>query len=156
MNSEELKSACLEVMEAAEIVYVTTIDQEGYPHTRAMFNLRNKEEFPRQTAIFAEHQRDFMIYLSTNTSSSKLEHIRANPKVCLYYCHPPTFRGLMLASEIEIVDSSEVRKALWNEGWERYYPGGSDDPDHTALRLYPKSVEGWYRGERYEFRVGHL
>jgi general stress protein 26 len=153
MNSEELKSKCLEIMEKAEVVYVTTVDQDGYPHTRAMFNLRNEEEFPRQAVLFVEHQSDFMVYLSTNTSSSKLGHIKANPKVCLYYCHPPTFRGLMLAGEIEIVDNSEVRKAIWNEGWERYYPGGPDDPDHTALRLYPKWVEGWYRGKRFEFGI---
>ncbi len=156
MNPEELNSACLEIMETAEIVTVTTIDQAGFPHTRAMFNLRNKKEFPQQAAVFEEHQHDFMVYLSTNTSSSKLRHIQANPKVCLYYCHPSSFRGLMLAGKIEIVDSSEVRKALWNEGWERYYPGGPDDPDHTALRLNPEWVEGWYQGERYEFHIGHL
>ncbi len=156
MNGEELKSNCLEIMETAEVVYVTTIDQAGFPHTRAMFNLRNKKEFPRQAALFASHQEDFMVYLSTNTASKKLEHIRANPKACLYYCHPVTFRGLMLAGEIEIVDSSEVRKSFWNEGWERYYPSGPDDPDHTALRLYPKWVEGWRQGERFEFRITSL
>jgi pyridoxamine 5'-phosphate oxidase len=156
MNSEELKSACLEIMEMAEVVYVTTIDPKGYPHTRAMFNLRNKAEFPQQAALFSDHQRDFMVYLATNTSSSKLGHIKANPKVCLYYCHAATFRGLMLAGEIDILDSSEVRKALWSDGWERYYPGGPDDPDHTALRLYPKWGEGWYRGERYELGFEYL
>ena len=156
MNKQDLESACLEIMETAEVVYVSTIDEGGFPHTRAMFNLRNKAEFPRQAALFTDHQSDLMVYLSTNSSSKKLGQIRANPKVCLYYCLPASFRGLMLAGEIEIVDSSEVRKAFWNEGWERYYPSGPDDPDHTALRLYPQWVEGWYRGERYEFGVGEV
>jgi pyridoxamine 5'-phosphate oxidase len=60
---------------------------------------------------------------------------------------------VMLAGDIEIVDDSEVRSALWNDGWERYYPQGPDDPDHTVLRLYPKLVQGWYQATRFEFTL---
>ena len=93
MNIQDLKSACLEIMETAEVVYVSTIDEGGFPHTRAMFNLRNKAEFPHQAALFTDHQDDLMVYLSTNSSSKKLGHIRANPKVCLYYCLRPLFEA---------------------------------------------------------------
>jgi general stress protein 26 len=156
MDPAGLKATCLHIMKTAETVYLTTIDQAGYPHTQAMFNLRNKEKFSRQVAVFADHQRDYMIYLSTNTSSRKLVHIKYNPKVCLYYRYPSTFRSRMLAGEIEIVDSSEARGALWNEGWERYYPSGPEDPDHTALRLFPAWGQGWCGGERFEFQIEQL
>ncbi|MEW5869313.1 MAG: pyridoxamine 5'-phosphate oxidase family protein [Chloroflexota bacterium] len=152
MTSEEIQATCLEIIETAPIVYVTSIADDGYPHTRAMFNLRNREMFPRQIPLFAGHEADFLIYLSTNTSSHKLQQMRDNPKVSLYYCHPSQFKGVMLLGDIEIVDSSELRQALWNEGWERYYPSGPDDPDHTALRLRPKSAEGWSNARRFEFQ----
>jgi general stress protein 26 len=44
----------------------------------------------------------------------------------------------MFAGDLEIVDDSGLRHAVWNEGWEKYYPQGPDDPDHTVLRMYPK------------------
>jgi general stress protein 26 len=151
MASEGLRKVCVELIETAEAAYLTTIGEDGYPHTRAMLNLRNRTQYPKQVDLFASHQDDLMIYFSTNTSSRKLDQIRSNSKVCVYYCHPSQFRGLMLAGDIEIIDDSGVRKALWNDGWERYYPSGPDDPDHTALRLYPKLAQGWYESSRFEF-----
>jgi general stress protein 26 len=153
MVSEEMRKVCVELIETAEAAYLTTIGEDGYPHTRAMLNLRNRTQYPKQVHLFASHRNDLMIYFSTNTSSGKLDQIRSNSKVCVYYCHPRQFRGLMLAGDIEIVDDSELRKALWNDGWERYYPSGPDDPDHTVLRLCPKLAQGWYESSRFEFSL---
>jgi general stress protein 26 len=118
-----------------------------------MLNLRDKEQYPNQVRLFETHQGDLMIYCSTNTSSGKIRQIKANPRVSVYYCNPAKFHGAMLRGDIEIVDDSELRQALWNDGWEMYYPGGPDDPDHTVLRLYPKSVKGWYKAAAFEFEV---
>jgi general stress protein 26 len=154
MNVEELKKTSVELMETAQVACVTTIGPGGYPYTRAMFNLRNKEQFSGQVQLFAGHQDDLLVYFSTNTSSQKLVQIKADPRVSVYYCNPGQFHGVMLSGDVEVVDDSELRHALWNEGWERYYPGGPDDPDHTALRLQPKRVMGWYKGSRFEFGIG--
>ena len=153
MQVEELKDVSVELIETAEAAYLTTIGQDGYPHTRAMLNLRNRQQYPNQVHLFTQHQDDLMVYFSTNTSSNKIRQIESNPRVCVYYCHPKQFHGLMLSGDIEIVDDSEIREALWNEGWKRYYPGGPDDPDHTVLRLDPKLATGWYRSSRFEFSL---
>jgi general stress protein 26 len=149
---EELK-ACVELIETAPAAYLTTIGQDGYPHTRAMLNLRNRQQYPNQVHLYAAHQDDLMIYFSTNTSSIKLRQIEANPRVCVYYCHPEQFHGLALIGDIELVDDAALRKAVWNEGWERYYLGGPDDPDHTILRLYPQLATGWHKAARFEFSL---
>ena len=60
----------------------------------------------------------------------------------------------MLAGDIEVVDDSGIRNALWTDGWEVFYPGGPDDPDHTVLRLYPEYATSWYKGQRFEFNIG--
>jgi general stress protein 26 len=156
MNLEELKQASIELMATAQAVYLTTIGPGGYPYTRAMFNLRNREQFPGQVPLFAEHHADLLVYFTTNTSSYKLAQLKADPRVSVYFCNPPQFHGLMLSGDIEVVDDSALRHALWNEGWERYYPGGPDDPDHTVLRLRPKRVMGWYKASRFEFGVGDV
>jgi general stress protein 26 len=153
MNVEELKQWGVELMEISEAVYLTTIGEDGYPYTRAMLNLRNKRQYPNQAHLFAPHRDDWMVYFSTNTSSSKIRQIKSNPRASVYYCDPARFHGLMLKGDIEIVDDSQVRHAIWNEGWERYYPGGPDDPDHTVLRLYPQSAQGW-RGFTFQFSLG--
>jgi general stress protein 26 len=153
MEVKELKEVSLALMETAPAVYLTTVGGDGFPRTRALLNLRNREQYPNQAHLYAEHRDDLMILFSTNTLSKKIGQIKTNPKVSVYYCNPAKFHGLMLAGEIEIVDDSELRHALWNEGWERYYPGGPDDPDHTVLRLYPKFAQGWYQARGFEFSL---
>ncbi len=153
MQNDELKKASVELIETTQAAYLTTMGPDGYPHTRAMLNLRNREQYPNQVHLFAQHQDDLMIYFSTNTLSRKIREIKSNPRASVYYCHPEQFHGLTLIGDIEIVDDSEIRKALWNEGWERYYPQGPDDPDHTVLRLYPKLAMGWYQASRFEFSL---
>jgi general stress protein 26 len=153
MLDQAIKEAGIKLMENSKAVYVTTIGVDGYPRTRAMFNLRNKQQFPNQADLFAKHDNDLMVLLSTNTSSKKLHQIKQNPKVTVYYCKPTAFHGLMLSGDVQVLDDSAIRHAVWNEGWERYYPSGPDDPDHTILCLYPKFGQGWYQSRRYEFEL---
>ena len=93
MELEEAKKISMELMETSKAAILTTIDSEGYPITRAMFNLRNSEQFPEFSEFFNKQENEFIIYISTNTSSSKVEHIKTNPKISVYYCDPETFKG---------------------------------------------------------------
>ena len=156
MKDTEARTAGLELMATTAAVFLTIIDENGYPHTRAMLNLRNRRHYPKQVHLYEPHGDDFMVYFTTNTPSKKVAQMRINPKVCVYYCDPtPGQRhGLMLAGDIEIVDDSGIRHALWTDGWEMFYPGGPDDPDHTVCRLYPVYATSWYRGRRFEFSIG--
>ena len=154
MIDRELRDACLGVIETSEAMYLTCIDGEGFPKTRAMLNLRNRDQYPDHTHLYTDHQDDFLVYVGTNTSSKKRAELAANPKVALYFCRPREFKGVLLCGEIEFVLDAETKKAVWVEGWERYYreTGGPDDPDYTLLRLFPSSVSGWYQGRKFEFR----
>jgi len=153
MLGEDLLGPAAEAMDAADVAFVTTIGEDGYPHTRAMFNLRNPRWFPRQAALFAAHRRDLLVLLTTNTSSSKVRHLRRDPRMGVYFCDPVRYLGLQLTGDGEVLDDPSIRRALWNEGWERYYPGGPDDPEHTILRLRPRRAEGWRESRRFEFEL---
>ncbi|MFZ3066405.1 MAG: pyridoxamine 5'-phosphate oxidase family protein [Nitrospirota bacterium] len=151
MDERDAKKLSLELMEIAEAAYVTIIDKDGFPCTRAMFNLRRKEQFPDLSGLFKKHKDDFLVYLTTNTSSSKIAHIKKNQKVSIYYCKPSDWRGLMLGGEVEIVKDKKIKEAVWQKGWEMYYPGGPHDPDHTVLCLQPIFAKFYHQLNFFNF-----
>ncbi len=151
MDRNDAKRLSLDLMETAEAAYVTTIDPDGFPQTRAMFNLRRKEQFPGLAALFKNHQNDFLVYFTTNTSSPKITHIHRNPKVAVYYSKPNEFRGLMLSGAMEIVTGRAEKEIVWQKGWEMYYPGGVHDPDHTVLRLRPLAAKYYHQLNSFYF-----
>ena len=154
MSDPELKKACLELLETAEAAIVTTIDETGRPHTRAMFNLRRKDQFPSLQELFNDHSEDFLLYLGTNTSSRKVRQILRNPAVAVYYCDPGTFRGMQLSGTMEIISDTALKRRLWQDGWERYFPRGIEDPDYTVLKMLPDSASGLMGGRPFGFAVG--
>lgn len=153
MEKEEAKKLSIKLLVIAEAAYLTTVDQEGYPHIRAVCNFRNGKHYPQFTQLFNKHQDDFLLYFITSTSSEKMAHIRANPSVSAYYCNPKEFHGLMLAGQIEIVTDLEIKKTLWHEGCEMHYPAGIEDPEYTILRLCPTFAKDWYQYGPFEFTL---
>ncbi len=151
MNEDQARRFALGLMALSEAAYLATVDGDAHPHVRAMLNLRNKAQYPKLTALFAEHEDDLLVYLTTNTSSPKVSQVRANPAIAIYYCEPTKFHGLMLGGDVEIVDDPKVREALWQDGWENYYSGGPNDPDHTVLSLRPSVAGGWHGEGKFEF-----
>lgn len=145
-----------DLMKASKAAYLTTIDESGYPETRAMLNLRNSEKYPGLTEIFDGQRGDFTTYFTTNTSSGKVQRLKANPRACIYYSKPDEWRGLMVAGDIEIVEDPELKKRLWQSGWTMYYPGGVEDPDYTILRLRPGFLQGYHQFEHYHLDFGKV
>jgi len=153
MKEKELRKACLDLMGTADVVYLSTIEADGYPRIRAMLNLRNRAQYPDHVRLYENHDDDFMVYVATNTSSRKRKDIEASQRIGLYYCRPVDFFGMSLVGDAEIVEDVAIKEAVWADGWERYYPttGRPDDPDYTLLRLFPRSARGWTGSETFEF-----
>lgn len=153
LNVEEAKKSGLKLMEESKAAYLTTIDSDGFPLTRAMFNLRNKEQFPEFSEFFKKQQNLFSIYISTNTSSNKVTHLSKNHKMCVYFCDAEDFKGFMLGGLVEVVDDIEIKKAIWLDWWTKYYPEGLEDPDYTLLRLEPKNARFYYKLNQVNFEL---
>ena len=156
LEEKEIRALCLDLLDNGWPAYLTTIDSDGYPQTRAMFNLRNKSRFPNLIPIFEDHHGDYMMLFGTNTSSPKIDDLMNNPAVSVYFCDPTTSRGVMFGGDIEIVDDMTIKKGLWQEGWERYYLGGVDSPDYTVLRFFPKISKGWGGSSTFRLELGDL
>jgi len=153
MVDEMIQQANRELMASAEAAYLTSIDEDGFPHTRAMLNLRNRKLYPSQARFCEAHGERPILFFTTNTSSKKVAHIRANARVSVYYCRPASFHGVMLGGKMEIIDDLEIKRALWDSSWKQYYPQGHEDADHTLLRLAPTIMRGWNRGTKFEFEL---
>jgi len=133
------QTECLKIMESLSIVNVSTIDKNGFPSTRAMLNLRNKQQYPHLTALYESEANPLTVYLTTNTSSEKVGEIRQSGKACLYFYDVQAFQGLMLQGTVEIVTDKDLRQKAWQKGWELYYPKG--DEDYTLLRFVPDNLK---------------
>jgi general stress protein 26 len=151
MDEKELKQECLNLMETADAVYLSTIGSDGFPHTRMMSNLRNKQENPAVAELLEPDKKDFMVYFVTGRSSVKMQQIRANPRISAYYCNPREVQTLMLTGKIDEIDDMEFKKKLWQDGWEIHWPGGAEDPEFIVLRLKPALAKGWYKEGPFEF-----
>ena len=150
---EEVKKSALKLISESKAAYLTTIDSYGFPITRAMFNLRNNEQFPEFLDFFKNLEDIFTIYISTNTSSTKVEHLRNNPLMAVYFCNADNFQGFMLGGSAEFVDDIELKKTIWLDWWTRYYPKGVEDPDYTLLRLKPKTARYYYKLKQVNFAL---
>jgi len=154
VKAKEDKQMALELVDTSKVAYLATVDAEGFPQIRAIFNARSKEHYPKLAPLFKSHSADFMLYFTTNTSSSKVADLRVHPDVAIYFCKPEESRGLMLSGRMELIDDPRIKKSLWLEGMERYYPAGCTDPDYTVLRLFPRMGRGWNQDHTYEFVIG--
>ncbi|MFW9965649.1 MAG: pyridoxamine 5'-phosphate oxidase family protein [Candidatus Thorarchaeota archaeon] len=152
--SDYERQLCIRLLDKAWPAYLTTIDRGGYPQIRAMFNLRNKEKFPKLTSFFSGQNDDFFVIFSTNTSSTKIEDIRVNPKASVYYCIPDESRGAMFGGTIEILTDVAIKQAIWHDGWEKYYLSGYDDPDHTVLKFHSRIAKGWDQSRTFRIELG--
>jgi len=143
MNEGEIKQLNLNLMQNAEVVYLATIDSDGFPQVRAMVNLRNISLNPSAAKVFENHRDDFMMYFATHKSSDKMKHIKTNPRASVYFCDSKERQGLLLVGKIEIDSDSKLKKALWQERWIKHYPAGLEDPEYIVLRFVPSFAKGW-------------
>lgn len=139
--NDKMKKEITGLIENAKNVYVSSIDENGYPNTKAMLSL----------------QRDGMIihYFSTNTSSKRVAQFRANPKACIYYCNETVYRGLMLTGTVEVCTDIYHKELLWREGFEQYYSKGVTDDDYCVLKFTAREGR-YYPGSTETFEIGEL
>ncbi len=139
--NEKMKKGIRSLIEKAKHVYVSSVDEKGYPNTKAMHSLERDG--------LAVH------YFSTNLSSRRTAQFRLNPKACIYYCNESAYRGVMLIGTMEICTDSYHKERLWRTGFERFYPKGVADDDYCVYKF--TAEEGrYYPGSSETFTVQEL
>ena len=91
---------------------------------------------PAVRRVFCVWHRGIGAHLiSTNTSSGHVRQLTGNPSACLYFADDETFEGVCLTGRAVPTRDEKLRKLLWNDGDEKYYPGGIDDPDYCVIEF---------------------
>ena len=106
----------------AKTVFLSYIDSQGFPATRAMLAPREREGIR-------------VFWFSTNTSSQKVAAFRENPRGSVYFVDRRFFRGVSLCGTVEVLEDQKSKERLWQMGDRMYYSRGVTDPDYCVLKF---------------------
>lgn len=123
----------------AATAILSTVDEKGFPVTRAMLNLPNNSLK--------------QIWFTTNTSSGKIDQIKNNSKGSVYFCAPQEWRGILMKGTITIIEDLETKKKIWQPDWTMYYPEGIEDPDFAVLLLQTEKGYLYNQMQKSEFEI---
>jgi len=115
-----------DLIDRQDVAFIASVDDHGFPAMKAMLPPRRREELR-------------VFYFTTNTSSMRVGHYRANPKGCIYFCDTRLFRGVMFTGLFEILEDQDRKNGIWREGDTEYYTLGPTDPDYCVLRFTASS-----------------
>jgi general stress protein 26 len=104
------------------VSFIGSIDGEGFPNMKAMLPPRRREGIKH-------------IYFTTNTSSMRVRQYKENPNSSVYFCDNHSFIGVMLRGRMEVLEDSDSKEMIWQEGDTMYYPLGVTDPDYCVLKF---------------------
>ncbi len=110
------------LIDKAGVSIISSVDESGFPNTKAMLS-------PRKRVGLKE------FYFTTNTSSMRVKHYRANDKACIYFYDRRFFRGFMLIGKMKVLTDQKTKKMIWRDGDDLYYPLGVTDPDYCVLKF---------------------
>ena len=116
------------------IAYISSVDEEGFPCTKAMLAPRKREGIK-------------VFYFTTNTFSLRVAHYKANPKASIYFCDAEGFKGMMLRGTMEVLTDAASKEMIWREGDTEYYPGGVTDPNYCVLKF--TAIDGRFYSDYY-------
>lgn len=101
---------------------ISSVDENGYPATRALI----------QPVLIEEDD----IYFATYTSSRKVKHYRNNPKACIYFYEKGrNFQGAEIKGTMEVLTDKETKERFWKPFFSRFYKKGVTDPDYCILKF---------------------
>lgn len=121
----KLMLAAREIMISAESCALITLDQEGRPRVRAM------DPF--------DPDDDFAVWLGTNSNSRKVDQIKNDPRVTLYYLEENDAGYVMIYGTAYLVDDKEEKEKRWKPEWEAFYPG--DREGYLLIKIIPEWME---------------
>lgn len=128
------------LIDKAKLAYLSYIDGEGFPAIRAMLA-------PRERQGIAE------FWFTTNTSSRKVERLRADSRASIYFVDQRFFRGVNLVGTVEVLETPEAKERIWRMGDTLYYPGGVTDPDYCVLHFIAQKGRYYSKFKSEDFEV---
>jgi general stress protein 26 len=122
------------------VSFIASVDTDGFPNMKAMLPPRKRDGI-----------KEF--WFSANTSSMRVAQYRKNPNASIYFYDKRFFRGVMLKGTMTVLDDSETKEMIWQDGDTMYYPGGVTDPDYCVLKFTARSGRYYSNFKSEDFEV---
>jgi general stress protein 26 len=88
---------------------------------------------------------DTTIWVTTYSTSRKINHIRQNPRICLAFVEQPRGdKAAVVFGEAYIVPDLEKKRKVWGLALfdlSQHFPDGPESKDFCLLRVIPKRIE---------------
>lgn len=143
----KIKNVALNMMTNAGTCALITLDENNLPMVRVM------DPFKPES--------DFTVWFGTNPKSRKVEQIRKNQDVTLYYVDNDVSGYVVIHGKASLVNDPNEKEKRWKDEWEAFYPNKPADyllikvsPDWMEVLSYPYGLTGnpvTWQPHRYEF-----
>ena len=120
-----LISAARELMETARYCALITVDNSGHPQVRTMDPFSPDE--------------DMVVWMGTNVNSRKVEEIRDDSRVTLYYEAKNGGGYVVLKGNGYLINDPEKVETHWKAEWDQFYPDKYST--FTLIKVIPEELE---------------
>ncbi len=123
--NNKLINAAREIMVASGTCALITLDEKNLPMVRVM------------SPFLPES--DFTVWFGTNPKSRKVNQIKNNPKVTLYYLDSDVSGYVVIHGTAQLVDDQKEKEKRWKVEWEAFYPNRPEG--YLLIKVSPEWME---------------
>jgi general stress protein 26 len=120
-----LLTAAREIIKSAGKVALITQDENGTPQIRTM------DPFEPET--------DFTVWLATHPNTRKVQQIKNNPSVTLYYPDKMDKGYVVIHGIAELVNDQKEKDTRWKGEWKNFYANRTDA--YLLIKVTPHYLE---------------
>jgi general stress protein 26 len=118
-----------ELIADIEVAMLSTVQRDGTVRGRPMGTVLDADEAS--------------IWLFISTEGDAADEIRHQPHVGLAFSDPERDRYVFVSGKAELLHDRDAIRRRWRTEFERWFPGGPDDPALVLLRVRIAEVEYW-------------
>jgi general stress protein 26 len=120
-------SAARDVMKKARYCGLVTLGRDGHPQARVV------DPF--------EPEGDLTVWIATKPITRKVEEIRADQRITLFYFDPSGPGYVTLVAKAELVTDPSEKARHWKEEWAAFYTDKNRGEDFILIRCRPIRLE---------------
>ncbi|MDR1335097.1 MAG: pyridoxamine 5'-phosphate oxidase family protein [Holosporaceae bacterium] len=147
MSDIKIKEHIVEVIKACETAFVSTINLDNFPETRALDNVLNRK---LDNVLNRRIDDRLEIYFLGDSDSPKVEQFKKNSNASLYYYVAGSWKNMILFGKLELVTDKSLKDKLWLDDFLQYYKNGKDDERYGIFKFTPTIYK------YYPYEAGNL